>query len=203
VIVNGQKIWKFSDGATAKVGSREAEELARARVENNANADASFAGGVPVRPKDGQVPAGTAQTDTPIGKHLIEAEVKLYKGQPSSISGGHNMDNFNQTLQANGGQVIGTPKVVAPGIYEIEYRMPGTVGKNPTKTVYDPAKYSDTQMALMANEAVGKAIYQWNKAGAGKIPDVQLVEINGIKFEVPISSYKGQVYVPTAYPSGK
>lgn len=30
----------------------------------------------------------------------------------------------------------------------------------------------------------------------------EFVTINGIKFEVPIGSYKGQVYVPTAYPSG-
>ena len=83
------------------------------------------------------------------------------------------------------------------------YRLPGTrPGKIETKTVYDTAKYSDAQMATMANEAVGRAIYQWNKAGTGKIPDVQLVEINGITFNVPISSYKGQVYVPTAYPSG-
>jgi filamentous hemagglutinin len=174
-------------------------------VEINANTDASFAGGVPVRPRDGQVPAGTAQVDTPIAKHLIEAEIKTNKlGQPIVVSGGHNMDNFNQSLQANGGQVIGTPKQVASGIYEVEYRLPGMrQGQVETKTVYDPAKYSDQQMASMANEAVGRGIYQWNKSGMGKVPDVQFVDVGGIKFEVPISSYRDKVYVPTAYPSGR
>jgi hypothetical protein len=189
--------------AASAVAKAEAQAVSKARVDNNANADASYAGGVPVRPRDGQVPVGTDQINTPIAKHLIDVEIKTFKGQPSSISGGHNMDNFNQAVRANGGQVQGAPKEVAPGIFEIEYKMPGTVGKNPTKTAYDPAKYSDAQMASMANEAVGRAIYQWNKAGTGKVPDIQFVDVNGIKFEVPISSHKGQVYVPTAYPSGK
>jgi filamentous hemagglutinin len=144
-----------------------------------------------------------AQVDTPIAKHLIEAEIKNYKGQPAAISGGHNMDNFNQALQANGGQVIGTPKEVASGIYQVEYRLPGTVGKNEFKTVYDTAKYSDQQMASMANEAVSRGIYQWNKSGMGKVPDVQFVDVGGIRFEVPISSFKGKVYIPTAFPSGR
>ena len=178
------------------------DAIAKARVENGVNADSTFAGSIPIRPKDGQVLSGTTQIDTPIARHLIEAEIKTYKGQASSISGGHNMDNFNQTLQANGGKVIGMPKEVANGIYEIEYKMPGTVGKNPTKTVYDPTKFSDAQMASMANEAVGRAIYQWGKS-SGKVPDVQFVEVNGVKFEVPINKYKGQVYVPTAFPSGR
>jgi hypothetical protein len=179
-----------------------AQAEARTRVENNANADASFGGGVPVRPRDGQVPSGTAQIDTPIAKHLIDAQVNTNRqGLPSSINGGHNMDNFNQTLQANGGQVVGSPKEVAPGIYQVEYRLPGTAqNKVETKTIYDPAKYTDVQMASMANEAVGRAIYQWNAGGGTSRKE--FVTVNGIKFEVPIGSYRGQVYVPTAYPSG-
>ena len=96
--------------------------------------------------------------------------------------------------------MIGSPKEVAPGIYKVEYRMPGTVGENRKKTVYDPAKYSDAQMASMANEAVGRAIYHW-KAGGG-VSNKEFVTVNGVKFEVPISSYKGKVYIPTAFPSG-
>ena len=188
---------------SGKAAQAEADALSAAKVEINANTDASFAGGVPVRPRDGQVPAGTAQVDTPIAKHLIEAEIKNYKGQPAAISGGHNMDNFNQALQANGGKVIGTQKEVASGIYQVEYRLPGTVGKNEFKTVYDPAKYSDQQMASMANEAVGRGIYQWNKSGMDKVPDVQFVDVGGVRFEVPISSFKGKVYAPTAFPSGR
>jgi hypothetical protein len=203
VAVNGLRTLSVpkAGASTETLSSGKTSATAKARVDNNANADVSYAGGVPVRPRDGQVPVGTDQINTPIAKHLIDVEIKTFKGQPSSISGGHNMDNFNQAVRANGGQVQGAPKEVAPGIFEIEYKMPGTVGKNPTKTVYDPAKYSDAQMASMANEAVGRAIYQWNKNGG--INSKEFVEINGVKFEVPISSYKGQVYVPTAYPSGR
>lgn len=183
----------------------EAAAVAAAKVEGNVNADATYAGGVPIRPRDGVVPPGTAQVDTPIAQHLIEADVRLDKksGLASEITGGHNMDNFNSTLQANGGQVIGTPVEVAPGIYQVEYRLPGTkAGDTYVKTVYDTAKYSDQQMATMANDAVSRAIYQWNKAGTGKVPDIQYVNVNGVKFAVPIRSYQGKVYVPTAYPAG-
>jgi len=34
VLVNGQKVWKFLDGSTARVGSQEADAVARARVDN-------------------------------------------------------------------------------------------------------------------------------------------------------------------------
>jgi filamentous hemagglutinin len=188
--------------ATAAAAKAEAQAVAKARVDNNASADSTYAGDVPVRPKDGPVTSGTTQTDTPIGKHLIEAEVKTYKGQPSEIAGGHNMDNFNQTLQANGGQVIGLPKEVAPGIYQVEYRLPGTrQGETKTKTVYDPAMYTDAQMATMANDAAARAIYQWNRGGG--VTNVEFVMVNGVKFEVPISQYKGKPYIPTAFPSGR
>ncbi|XXQ55919.1 hypothetical protein ACA040_004643 [Xenophilus aerolatus] len=72
------------------------------------------------------------------------------------------MTNFNQTLRADGGQVVGAPKEVALGICEINYAMPGTpAGKIITKTVYDPVVYSDQQMAGMANDAAAMAAYQW------------------------------------------
>ncbi|WP_353400600.1 CdiA family toxin C-terminal domain-containing protein, partial [Hydrogenophaga sp. 5NK40-0174] len=186
----------------ATITQAEQVAIARTRIENNVNADGNFAGGVAVRPRDGLVPEGTAQVDTPIGKHLIEAEINFNrKGQPSKIAGGHNMQNFDAMLQANGGQIMGSPVPLAPGIYQVEYRLPGTVGKNQIKTVYDSNIYSDAQMSTMANDAVGKAVYQWNKGGGTS--SMEIVEVGGIKFEVPISSFKGTVYVPTAYPASK
>jgi hypothetical protein len=187
----------------AKAAVAAEKAIVQVKVENGVNADAHFAGEVPIRPRDGVVEPGTAQIDTPIAKHLIDAEIKLNKqGQPTSVSGGHNMDNFNQALQVNGGQVIGAPKEVASGIYQVEYRLPGTrQGEIEIKTVYDPAKYSDAQMASMANEAVGRAIYQWNASGG--VSTKEFVTVAGIRFEVPFNKYKGQVYVPTAYPSAK
>lgn len=84
---------------------------------------------------------------------------------------------------------------------QMEYRLPGTTGKNEFKTVYDPTKYSDAQMASMANEAVGRAVYQWNATGG--LSTKEFVTVNGVTFEVPIRKFKGQPYVPTAYPSGR
>ncbi|VWX62573.1 hypothetical protein VARIO8X_60342 [Burkholderiales bacterium 8X] len=178
-------------------------QIARVRVENNVNADGTFAGGIPIRPRDGATPMGTAQTDTPIGRHLVQAGVRTNKqGQAETIEGGHNMTNFKQTLDASGGRIIGTPSEVAPGIYQIEYIMPGTLaGKKDTKTVYDPARYSDQQMASMANSAASQAVYQWLLGGG--VAKVEFVTVNGVKFEVPIGKYRSQIYVPTAYPSGK
>lgn len=41
VMQGGQKVWRFVDGSTARVGSQEAEQIARARVENNLTRDGS------------------------------------------------------------------------------------------------------------------------------------------------------------------
>ncbi|NBD20311.1 hypothetical protein GTZ97_06455 [Aquabacterium fontiphilum] len=43
VMQSGQKVWRFVDGSTARVGSQEAEQIARARVENNVFRDGSIA----------------------------------------------------------------------------------------------------------------------------------------------------------------
>ncbi|MEJ7139578.1 DUF6862 domain-containing protein, partial [Amphibiibacter pelophylacis] len=99
-LVGGQKVWRFVDGTTANFGSKEAEAISRARVENNANADAGFAGDVPVRPRDGKISVGIAQIDTPIGRHLIEGVIRTNrKGLAEEISGGHNMENFKKSCK--------------------------------------------------------------------------------------------------------
>lgn len=92
------------------------------------------------------------------------------------------------------GKVIGNPTQVSKGITDIKYQLPN--GRVETKTVYDPKVYSDKQMATMANEAASKAIVNYGVNGN----KIQHVIVNGITFRVPISSYKGTNYVPSAFP---
>ena len=63
---------------------------------------------------------------------------------------------------------------VSPGIHEIKYELPG--GDAQLKTVYDPAKYSDAQMADMASEAASKGLMQYQLGGQV----IQRVEVNGV-----------------------
>lgn len=180
---------KLTDEAMANIGKKYGKDIAKIVMEP----EADFAGRVPVRPRDGYINAGTKQIDTPLGKHLISGEVAGRKNQ-KVISGGHNSDNFYDVLNSNGGKVIGTPTQVSKGIFDIKYQLPN--GSVETKTVYDPKVYSDKKMAAMANEAASKAIVNYGVNGN----KIQHVIVNGITFRVPISSYKGTNYVPSAFP---
>ena len=180
---------KLTAEAMANIGKKYGKDIAKIVMEP----EADFAGRVPVRPRDGYINAGTKQIDTPLGKHLISGEVAGRKNQ-KVISGGHNSDNFYDVLNSNGGKVIGTPTQVSKGIFDIKYQLPN--GSVETKTVYDPKVYSDKKMAAMANEAASKAIVNYGVNGN----KIQHVIVNGITFRVPISSYKGTNYVPSAFP---
>ena len=180
---------KLTDEAIENIGKAYGKVFAKTLIEP----EADFAGRVPVRPRDGNINAGTKQIDTPLGKHLISGEVAGRKNQ-KVISGGHNSDNFYDVLNSNGGKVIGNPTQVSKGIMDIKYQLPN--GRIETKTVYDPKVYSDKQMATMANEAASKAIVNYGINGN----KIQHVIVNGITFRVPISSYKGTNYVPSAFP---
>jgi Bacterial EndoU nuclease len=192
------------DAAVANWGINAATKANRAATINPiadaAIAEADFAGRVPVRPRDGKVPSGTVPTDTPLGQHLIEAQV-VGTGKNATVSGGHNMDNFNATIQQSGGTELSRSEI-APGIYQIEYQLPG--GKVQPKTVYDPAKYSDVQMSDMASEAASKGLIRYQLTGI----DEQFVKVGDVTFRVPIAipgknfspTNPAKPYVPTAYP---
>jgi hypothetical protein len=160
--------------------------------------DADFAGQIPVRPRDGRVSEGTPVTETPLARHLIEANVS---SNGKLVEGGHNMSNFDAAVTGAGGSVT-SRREVAPGIWELTYQLPG--GKEQPKTVYDPARYSDTQMANMANEAAARGLMQYQVTGNRE----QVVVVNGVTFFVPIRvpgknvgpASPAQPYVPTAYP---
>jgi filamentous hemagglutinin len=142
--------------------------------------DADFAGRIPVRSN--------------LVDHLMEATVS-----GKQISGGHNESNFMTALNNVKGTVVST-KEIAPGIREIEYRLPDKNYPNgfPTKTVYDPMVYSDTKMADMAQEAAARGMIQYQVTRE----PTQYVTVNGVKFEVPIKVIAGKpAEIRTVFPS--
>jgi filamentous hemagglutinin len=135
--------------------------------------------------------AGRGAVRVDLADHLINADV-LKK----QISGGHNVDNFMSTVNAAGGTITARVEV-APGIYQLEYQLPGAAKAYP-KTVYDPKIFPDAVMADMANTAASKALIQYQLTGITS----QKVVVNGVEFTVPVRIQNGQPYVPTAYPVG-
>ena len=135
--------------------------------------------------------AGRGAVRADLTDHLVNAYV--LKNQ---ISGGHNSNNFAAALTDAGGKVTSRIEI-APGIYQLEYQLPGAAKSYP-KTVYDPTMYSDATMADMANTAANKALIQYKITGNTS----QKVVINGIEFSTPVRIQNGQPYVPTAYPIG-
>lgn len=79
----------------------------------------------------------------------------------------------------------------------MQYQLPNAT-KVATKTVYDPAVYSDSQVADMANTASQKAMIQFQATGT----NAQTVSVNGVDFNVYVKMQNGSPYVSTAYPAG-
>ncbi|MEJ7139167.1 hemagglutinin repeat-containing protein [Comamonadaceae bacterium SL12-8] len=71
-LVGGQKVWRFVDGATAKFGSKEAEAIARARVENNFSRDAGVDPYAITTPKISSAPTANGTADAASGARLAE-----------------------------------------------------------------------------------------------------------------------------------
>ncbi len=180
-------VTKLSDDVLVAIEKKYGNDVAKILMEP----EADFAGRIVVRPRDGITPLGTAQIDTPLGKHLIDATVNK---KSKVISGGHNSDNFYEILNANGGKVVGQPTQISEGIIEVKYQLPND--KIQPKTIYDPKVYSDAQMANMANQAAAKAIVNYGASGKTQ----QNVVINGITFKVPIDTRSGVPQVSTSFP---
>jgi hypothetical protein len=126
--------------------------------------------------------AGRIPTRTDLQNHLINAQVS-----GKQISGGHNLVNFETTLQGAGGQIMSKVEI-APGVYEIEYKLANKnytangVETLPRKTVYDPAVYSDSKMSSMATEAAARGQIQFQATG---VKD-QFVKVGDIWFFAPV-----------------
>lgn len=132
------------------------------------------------------------------GRGLIREDLPTHLTNASQsgrqISGGHEIDNFITTLNDLGGTVRSRVEK-APGIYEIEYQLPGAQ-KVATKTVYEPKMYP--RMTEIANTAASKGLINYQQTG--DLSSSVIVE--GIKFTVPIRIQNGVPYVPTVIPTG-
>jgi hypothetical protein len=160
----------------AKTGKEISTDAATA-LKDTMLAEADFASRIPIR--------------ADLENHLVNAKVS-----GREISGGHNMENFESTLQTAGGTVVSKTEV-APGVYEVQYKLPKGMDREPrTKTVYAPSVYSDAQMASMAGDAAAKGIIQYQLTGSSQ----QEVVVNGIKFFVPIKSTASGPIVPSVFP---
>jgi filamentous hemagglutinin len=131
---------------------------------------------------------GTVRPD--LVEHLTDAAKK-----GKQINGGHDMNNFNATLNQAGGKVLSKVEK-APGIYDVDYQLPNS-SKSFTKTIYDPAMYPN--MPNMVNEAAAKGLYQYHSTGKGGNISVT---VGGVKFNVVIDLRQGSPKVVTTYPIG-
>jgi hypothetical protein len=200
VIVNGQKAWKFLDGATAKVGSREAEELTRARVENNANADSD---------SWSNKPSGLNET-TPIkntfGKAPNDSDLATHLsiGGPSvkTVYGAHSDAAYRAELAKIGGTDAGPAREIAPGIFERQYQTPDNLakGKEPlTKTTYDN-RWSDQQIFTMSKQASSQVWSEIQKTGVLPPSNSVTTHVNGVPFVVLIGKDKAGNFTVYAHP---
>ncbi|WP_080417704.1 hemagglutinin repeat-containing protein [Burkholderia ubonensis] len=165
--------------------------------------DADFIGRTPVRPADGG----------DLGQHLVSADVKISPktGLATSISGGHNEQNFLDVISKSGGRVVGDPVEIAHGIKQYTYTMPGSGNSLLSKTVYDSNVFSNSEMIANANAAGQQAAYQFSRGVPFDLPknSAYLVRIGGVTWEVPIANFRKPIpneltisnpYIPTAYP---
>ena len=116
---------------------------------------------------------GTNRYRSGYADHMVKGELAVGRERNKGIKGGHNYDNFKATLQENGLQVEDCIVSIRrsqnfPGLMEVQYRIPQKDSKGnvipgqyryirKTKTVYDPAYYSDEQMLEWGREAMREA----------------------------------------------
>jgi len=86
VLVNGQKVWKFLDGTTARVGSQEAQAIARARVENNFYAEGWSSSPAGLNTSAGVIPSNPNKTTTVLGRWSPDMQ-GVIGDAPKSIDG--------------------------------------------------------------------------------------------------------------------
>jgi hypothetical protein len=147
----------------AKTAGSKSSPAGAAALTDDMLAEADFAGRIPTR--------------ADLENHLVNAQVS-----GRQISGGHNMANFESTLVGAGGTMVAKTEI-APGVYEISYQLPKGANRTPeTKTVYDPAVYSDAQMNGMASEAAARAQIQFQVTGEPE----QYVKVGDIWFFAPV-----------------
>jgi hypothetical protein len=129
-----------------------------------------------------------------LSEHMVNARL-TDKGD--SIYGGHDMSNFYRQLDESGGNLTEPPVQIAPGMYDVKYKLPTTRESfTPRKTLYDPEVYPN--MANLAEAAGHKALTQFKLTG--NLPETTTV--GGIVFKTPINTRGDIPTVPSVFPIG-
>ena len=147
---------------------------------------------------DGYKRTNVGDEDYPEGIHFsMNLKNHLIQGeginQRRGVAGGHNRENFLNTLSQGGGRIVKEESTNVDGITRIHYEIPrlGRDGKpdgtykaiSSPKTVYDPIKFSDHEMLEMGQKAVAKGYVSSVKASNNYLKNYQdSQQINGIKF---------------------
>lgn len=153
---------------------------------------------------DGYKRANVGDEDYPEGIHFsMNLKNHLIQGeginQRRGVIGGHNRENFINTLSQGGGRIVKEESTNVDGITRIHYEIPrlGRDGKpdgtykaiSSPKTVYDPIKFSDHEMLEMGQKAVAKGysdLLERNRLDPKAYQDSQ--KINGIQFHYYINT---------------
>lgn len=158
----------------------------------------------PTSGMDGYKRANVGDEDYPEGIHFsMNLKNHLIQGeginQRRGVVGGHNRENFLNTLSQGDGRIVKEESTNVDGITRIHYEIPrlGRDGKpdgtykaiSSPKTVYDPIKFSDHEMLEMGQKAVAKGysdLLERNRLDPKVYQDSQ--KINGIKFHYYIDT---------------
>ena len=158
----------------------------------------------PTSGMDGYKRTNVGDEDYPEGIHFsMNLKNHLIQGeginQRRGVAGGHNRENFLNTLSQGGGRIVKEESTNVDGITRIHYEIPrlGRGGKpdgtykaiSSPKTVYDPIKFSDHEMLEMGQKAVAKGysdLLERNRLDPKVYQDSQ--KINGIKFHYYIDT---------------
>ena len=158
----------------------------------------------PTSGMDGYKRTNVGDEDYPEGIHFsMNLKNHLIQGeginQRRGVIGGHNKENFLNTLSQGGGRIVKEESTNVDGITRIHYEIPrlGRDGKpdgtykaiSSPKTVYDPIKFSDHEMLEMGQKAVAKGysdLLERNRLDPKVYQDSQ--KINGIKFHYYIDT---------------
>ncbi|WP_458123222.1 WXG100 family type VII secretion target [Paenibacillus sp. Z3-2] len=140
--------------------------------------------------------------------HLVNVD-GFKRGSRPGVSGGHNMDKFNETLQEDANKYglsvkkdyfIGEPKKHnVEGIYEVEYQIPSLKRSESDKSIFEPItdsngnvlgkRVNDPKTVYDPNIISNEKMYNWGKAAlepqiqAGNVKNgIVKGELNGLKF---------------------
>ena len=159
----------------------------------------------PTSGMDGYKRTNVGDEDYPEGIHFsMNLKNHLIQGeginQRRGVAGGHNRENFLNTLSQGGGRIVKEESTNVDGITRIHYEIPrlGRDGKpdgtykaiSSPKTVYDPQKYSDNNILKWGQRAASKGYKE--AVGAFDVREYNAT-YNGIEYKIYLNKKTGEV----------